>query len=131
MKRNILAYYAWEEDLWLDEFLDRFREVNAMVPTPKSLQSLQDEIKDDHEQSLIIVVNVGEGKQETEQFLKALVQTPLYSAIPLFFVGLNSEEEKQEWIKRYPNAKGIVVVEHTWDYDYEPIMRQIEAEWKQ
>ena len=131
MERNILVYYAWEEDLWLDEFLDRFREVNAMVPNPKSLQVLQDDRKDNPEQGLVIVVNVGEGRVETEQFLQALAQTTLYSEVPLFFVGLNSEEEKQEWIQRYPNAKGIVVTEHTWDYDYEPILKRIEAEWKQ
>lgn len=130
MERNSLVYYAWEEDVWLDEFLDRFRDVNAMIPNPKSLQVILEERRENPAYSVVIVVNVGEGRPETEQFLQALVQTPLYEQVPLYFVGLNSEEEKQEWLQRYAKAKGIVVVEHTWDYDYEPILKQMEAEWK-
>lgn len=128
--KNRLVYYAWEEDIWLDEFLDRFRDVNAMIPNPKSLQMLQEEISENPGSKLVIVVNVGEGKPETEDFLQALEQVPFYSQVPLYFVGLSSEEEKHEWLRRYPHAKGIVVTEHTWDYDYEPILRQIEAEWE-
>lgn len=127
--RNILVYFAWEEDIWLDEFLDRFREVNAMIPNLKSLQMLQEEQSVDAPSNLVIVVNVGEGKEETEGFLQALTQSSLYTDVPLFFVGISSDEEQAEWSKRYPRAKGIVVQEHTWDHDYEPILSLIEAEW--
>lgn len=126
MDRKILYYFAWQEDVWLDEFLDRFQEVIALVPTGKSLQ----EIEDATTSSKVVVVNVEVQPEETEQFLTALIKSSLYDEIPIFFVGLESEQKKEEWLSRYPKAKGIVVEEHTYDYNYEPILSQIEAEWE-
>lgn len=126
MERNILYYFAWQEDIWLDEFLDRFQEVIALVPTGKSLQ----EIQDTSSAKRVIVVNVEQQPEETELFLQALMKSDLYEEVPIFFVGLDSEQKKVDWVSRYPRAKGIVVEEHTYDYNYEPILSQIEAEWE-
>lgn len=126
MDRKLLYYFAWQEDIWLDEFLDRFQEVIALVPTAKSLQ----EINDAPTSRKVIVVNVEEQPDETEQFITIIFQSSQYAGIPVFFVGLNSEQKKAEWLSRYPKAKGIVVEEHTYDYNYELILNQIEAEWE-
>lgn len=126
MDQKILYYFAWQEDIWLDEFLDRFQEVIALVPTAKSLQ----EIQDAPSQNKVIVVNVEEQPDETELFLQTLFNSSLLDDVPVFFVGLDSEQKKAEWVSRYPRAKGIVVEEHTYDYNYEPILSQIEAEWE-
>lgn len=130
MARNILYYFSWQEDVWLDEFLDRFREVNALVPNSKSLQLIQEEREQNPSVGMVIVVNVEEANAETEQFLQSLEKSPLYGEVPLFFVGLKNEQEEAGWLARYPQAKGIVVAEHTYDYDYEPILSRIEAEWE-
>ncbi|WP_139491434.1 hypothetical protein [Brevibacillus dissolubilis] len=128
MSRNMLYYLAWEEDDWLDELLDYFPVINAVVPTTKTLQLMKEHCEIGEVDKAVIVINLAHEKEKNKDFLAQLAGDEELSRYPLYFVGLK-EAEKDEWQAAYPQAKIIVITGFVVEFDFEAVCKQIEAEW--
>lgn len=129
MGRQMLYYLAWQEDDWLDEILDFFPQVNAVVPTAKTLE----QIKLDHQQGeadkLLLVVNVAGEKEKSKEFLALLQKTEKLSDKPLYVVGVEPAEE-ESWQHAFPQAKVIAIKVHPFEFPYEEVLQQMKADWE-
>ncbi|GAA4716910.1 hypothetical protein GCM10023228_24240 [Brevibacillus fulvus] len=127
MAKNFLYYLAWEEDDWLDEILDRFPEINALVPTSKTFQLLQEQQRSDEVKRAVIVLNAAHQQEKCREFLQRLQADPVLSTYPLYIVGLR-ETEEQEWQQAFPQAKIIVITGFAVEFNYEQVLDQMEAD---
>ncbi|USG67086.1 hypothetical protein NDK47_07285 [Brevibacillus ruminantium] len=127
MSTAMMVYLAWEEDDWLDEVLDRFPEVRAMVPNVKTWQLLQEERHIHGLDRYVIVLNAAHEQEECRQFLRLLQESESFSRDSLYIVGLKPEEE-ESWQRDYPQAKIIVITGFAVEFDYDAVLSQMESD---
>lgn len=127
MSTAMLYYLAWQEDDWLDEVLDRFPEVNALVPTVKTLEMLAEQRKSGEVKRAVLVLNAAGEQDRTREFLQLCMADPLMSVDPLYIVGLKPEEE-EAWQEAYPNAKIIVITGFAVEFDYDAVLARMEID---
>lgn len=127
MVSAMLYYLAWQEDDWLDEVLDRFRQVNALVPTSKSFQLMQTQHDQGEVKRAVVVVNAAHEKDKSKDFLKLMQTDQRLSSEPLYIVGV-TEEEAAEWRILYPRANVIVISGYVFDFDFESVLDLMEAD---
>jgi hypothetical protein len=128
MAKQMVYYISWQEDDWLDELLDYFPAVNALVPTAKSYQAIKEQRQAGEVEQAVFVVNPAADPQETDKFLQQVTNDPQLSREPLYLVGVK-ETEADGWRERYPTAKVVVNSGYSFDFDYEAVLAQMEAEW--
>lgn len=127
MSTAMLYYLAWQEDDWLDEVLDRFPEVNALVPTVKTFELLAEARKSGEVSRAVLVLNAAHEQERTREFLQLCLADPILSAEPLYIVGLKPEEE-EAWQEAYPNAKIIVITGFAVEFDYDAVLARMEID---
>lgn len=127
MSQAMIYYLAWQEDEWLDEILDRFRQVNAWVPTAKTFQLIKEERDSQAVKRAVFILHAGHEQEKTREFLRMLQTDARLAEDPLYIVGLK-EAEAAQWQQDYPQAKIFVITGYLFDYDYEPVLQQIEAD---
>lgn len=129
MGTQMIYYLAWDEDDWLDELLDFFPQVNAVLPTAKTLE----QIRADHEQpeadKLLFVVNVAAEAKKSQEFLALLQQDDKLADKPLYLVGVDPAEEAS-WQQQYPHARVVAIKGHPFEFDYEKILQQMKSDWE-
>ncbi|MFD2370760.1 hypothetical protein ACFSO0_12565 [Brevibacillus sp. GCM10020057] len=127
MSTAMLYYLAWQEDDWLDEILDRFPEVNALVPTAKTFEQLAKARKLGEVNRAVLVLNAAHEQERTREFLQLCMADPLLSTDPLYIVGLKPEEEGA-WQEAYPSAKIIVITGFAVEFDYDAVLARMETD---
>lgn len=127
MSTAMLYYLAWQEDDWLDEVLDRFPEVNALVPTVKTFEMLAEQRKSGEVKRAVLVLNAAGERERTHEFLQLCKSDPQLSTDPLYIVGLKPEEE-EAWQEAYPNAKIIVITGFAVEFDYDAVLARMEID---
>ncbi len=119
-------YFTWQEDDWLDELIDYFTSINAIVPTAKSLQSIAAERQDDRSDRALVIVNVAHEPDKTEVFLRELAAHERFATGPLYLVGA-TEENRHKWQAVCPDARVIVITGHPFEFDYGAVFAEMEA----
>ncbi|WNC13404.1 hypothetical protein [Brevibacillus brevis] len=127
MSTAMLYYLAWQEDDWLDEVLDRFPEVNALVPTVKTFEMLAERRQSGEVTRAVLVLNAAEEQARCREFLQLVLAHPQLSRDPLYIVGLKPEEE-EAWQEAYPNAKIIVITGFAVEFDYDAVLARMEID---
>lgn len=127
MSTAMLYYLAWQEDDWLDEILDRFPEVNALVPTAKTFELLADQRKSGEIERAVLVLNAAHEQERCREFLQLCSADPQLSTDPLYIVGLKPEEE-EAWQEAYPSAKIIVITGFAVEFDYDAVLARMEID---
>ncbi|MED4583049.1 hypothetical protein [Brevibacillus choshinensis] len=127
MSTAMLYYLAWQEDDWLDEVLDRFPEVNALVPSVKTFEMLAEQRKSGEVKRAVLVLNAAGEQDRTREFLQLCMADPQMSVDPLYIVGLKAEEE-EAWQEAYPNAKIIVITGFAVEFDYDAVLARMEID---
>ncbi len=125
MSTAMMYYLAWQEDDWLDEILDRFRHVNALVPTPKTFQQIKEQRNE--LDRVVIVLNAAYEQEKCREFLQMLEDDERLSSDPLYIVGLKPEEE-ENWQKAHPHARIIVITGFAVEFDYDSVLALMEAD---
>jgi len=125
MSTVMIYYLAWQEDDWLDELLDRFPQVNALVPTAKTFAQLQEQRA--HLDRVVLVLNAAQEQEKCQEFLEWLERDERLSADPVYIVGLKPDEE-QEWQNRFPRARIIVITGFAVEFDYESVLDRMEED---
>ncbi|WP_134685979.1 hypothetical protein [Brevibacillus migulae] len=129
MTVQMIYYLAWQEDDWLDEILDFFPQVNAVVPTAKVLEQIKARHEQGEADKLLFVVNVADEQEKSKEFLQSLQKDEKLSKMPLYLVGVDAAEE-ESWKQAFPQANVIVIRVHPFEFDYEAVFRQMKSEWE-
>lgn len=127
MSTAMMYYLAWHEDDWLDEILDRFPEVNALVPTVKTFEMLAQQRESGEVKRAVLVLNAAQEQERCREFLRHCMAHPQLSVDPLYIVGLKPEE-KEAWQETYPNAKIIVITGFAVEFDYDAVLARMEID---
>lgn len=127
MSTAMLYYLAWQEDDWLDEVLDRFPEVNALVPTVKTFEILAEQRESGEVKHAVLVLNAAQEQERCREFLQLCKAHAQMSRDPLYIVGLKPEEE-EAWQEAYPNAKIIVITGFAVEFDYDAVLARMEID---
>jgi hypothetical protein len=127
MAATMIYYLAWQEDEWLDEILDRFPQVNALVPTTRTLELLKTHRDLGEVERAVIVVNAGDEREKCKEFLRLLQTDERLAADPLYIVGLR-EAEAERWRAAFPQANIIVITGFAVEFDYESVLKRMEAD---
>lgn len=127
MSTAMMYYLAWHEDDWLDEVLDRFPEVNAVVPTVKTFEMLSEQRKSGEVKRAVLVLNAAQEQDRCREFLRLCMADPNISADPLYIVGLKPTEE-EAWQEAYPHAKIIVITGFAVEFDYDAVLARMEID---
>lgn len=127
MSTAMMYYLAWHEDDWLDEVLDRFPEVNAIVPTAKTFEMLAEQRTSGGVTRAVLVLNAAEEQARCREFLRLCLEHPQVSSDPLYIVGLKPEEE-EAWQEAYPHAKIIVITGFAVEFDYDAVLARMESD---
>ena len=127
MSTAMMYYLAWHEDDWLDEILDRFPEVNAIVPTAKTFAMLAEQRKSGEVTRAVLVLNAAQEQERCHAFLQMCMADEQLSRDPLYIVGLKPEEE-QAWQDAYPHAKIIVITGFAVEFDYDAVLNRMEID---
>lgn len=127
MSTAMLVYLAGEEDDWLDEILDRFQEVRAMVPGAKTFRLLQEERQALGLERMVLVVNAAYEQEECRQFLRLVQEDEQFASDPLYLVGLK-EGEQDSWKQAYPQAKMVVMTGFAVEFDYDAVLSQMASD---
>lgn len=127
MAQAMIYYLAWQEDDWLDELLDFFPAVNAVVPTRKTLDLMREQRAEGLADKRLVVLNPSGEEEKSREFLQALTADLDWQAVPLYIVGL-TEEQAPAWQEAYPQAKVIVITGFAVEFDYTGVMRQMQAD---
>ncbi|EMT52040.1 hypothetical protein I532_14393 [Brevibacillus borstelensis AK1] len=128
MSTAMMVYLAWQEDDWLDEILDRFSEVRAMVPNAKTFRLLKEE-KDSQQidRYVVIVLNAAYEQEECRQFLQQWEADGRSAHDSLYIVGLKPDEQ-ESWQRAYPQANIIVITGFAVEFDYDSVLSQMESD---
>jgi len=126
--QNMLYYLAWEEDDWLDEILDYFRSVNAVVPTAKTLQFMKEQRAEGVARNAVVVLNAAHEPEKSMEFLHLLQNDDEWKNVPLYIVGLE-EHQEAEWQAAFPRANIVVIRGSKYEFDYEAVLKEMNAEW--
>ncbi len=129
MATQMLYYLAWQEDDWLDEILDFFPQVNAVVPTAKTLEQIKLQHDQGERDKLLLVLNVAGETEKSKEFLSLLQKEEKLSDKPLYLVGVEPSEE-ESWQQAVPQAKVIAIKVHPFEFPYEEVLRQMKADWE-
>ncbi|MGE5700940.1 MAG: hypothetical protein ACM32O_00250 [Clostridia bacterium] len=121
----MIYYLTWQEDDWLDEIIDRFPGVNAMVPNTKTLQMILEARTSNEINRSVIVVNVAFEPEQIESFLLKLSADSVLGKEPLFLVGA-SPAESAAWQAKYPQADVIAIDCHPFEFDYDSVLDRME-----
>jgi hypothetical protein len=127
MSTAMLYYLAWHEDDWLDEVLDRFPEVNAIVPSVKTFELLAKQRESQEVERAVLVLNAAAEQERCREFLRLSQEHPMLSKDPLYIVGLKPDEEKA-WQEAYPHAKIIVITGFAVEFDYDAVLARMEID---
>jgi len=127
MFTGLIYYLAWEEDDWLDELLDRFPELNALVPSAKTFQMMQEMRRTGEVERCVIVLNAAVEQEKCHQFLRLLAKDEQLSRDPLYIVGLKPEEQAA-WQEAYPHANIIVITGFAVEFDYDAVLTRMAAD---
>lgn len=127
MAATMIYYLAWQEDDWLDEILDYFPQLNALVPTSRTLELLKAHRDIGEVERAVIVINAGDEQEKSREFIQLLQADDRLAADPLYIVGLR-EAEAEQWQKDFPQAKIIVITGFAVEFDYDAVFRQMEAD---
>lgn len=127
MASKMLYYLAAEEDHWLDELLDYFPIMNAMVPTKKTLQLIEEQIEAGEITQSVLVINVTGLEDRLPTLLEECQSLEHVEKQPLYLVGIKEGEEEQ-WRSNYPQAKVIVITGFLVEFDFESVCREMEAD---
>jgi hypothetical protein len=127
MIHPMIYYLAWQEDDWLDEILDYFPQVNAMVPSAKTLEQIRGQREQGEVDRPLFVVNVAGEEEKSREFLRLLQSEEVFADDPVYLVGMD-EGAAATWRNAFPQAKVIVITGHPFEFDYESVFRQMEAE---
>ncbi|TGV05514.1 hypothetical protein EN829_054540 [Mesorhizobium sp. M00.F.Ca.ET.186.01.1.1] len=127
MSTAMLYYLAWHEDDWLDEVLDRFPEVNAMVPTAKTFELIVGQRESKEVERAVLVLNAAQEQDRCREFLRLCQEHPELSKDPLYLVGLKPDEE-EAWKEAYPYAKIIVITGFAVEFDYDAVLARMEID---
>jgi hypothetical protein len=125
MSTAMMYYLAWQEDDWLDEILDRFPHVNALVPTAKTFAQLKEQRT--QWDRIVVVLNAANEQEKCREFLNLLESDERLSADPLYIVGLKPDEE-QDWQNAYPRANIIVITGFAVEFDYDAVLTRMEED---
>ncbi len=129
MTKQMVYYLAWQEDEWLDEFLDRFPNVNALVPTVKSLEQIKAQRAGEGDRILLVINPSGE-PQLTRELLRKLSEDEALSREPLYLVGVRPDEAA-EWQAASPHARVVVMDKPSYEFDFDNVLDRMEAEWEE
>ena len=127
MSTAMMYYLAWHEDDWLDEVLDRFPEVNALVPTVKTFEMLAEQRQSGEVTRAVLVLNAAQEQERCRAFLQLCLEHEQLSSDPLYIVGLKPEEE-EAWREAYPTAKIIVITGFAVEFDYDAVLARMESD---
>ncbi|QOS99061.1 hypothetical protein JNUCC42_22210 [Brevibacterium sp. JNUCC-42] len=127
MASKMLYYLAAEEDHWLDELLDYFPIMNAMVPTKKTLQVIEEQIEAGEITQSVLVINVTGLEDRLPTLLEECQSLKHVQKQPLYLVGIKEGEEEQ-WRSNFPQAKVIVITGFLVEFDFESVCREMEAD---
>ncbi|AIG28242.1 hypothetical protein EGH10_02405 [Brevibacillus laterosporus] len=127
MASKMLYYLAAEEDHWLDELLDYFPIMNATVPTKKSLQMIEEQLKAGEITQSVLVINVSGLEDRLSTLLEECQELEHVQKQPLYLVGIKEGEEEQ-WRNNYPQAKIVAITGFLVEFDFEAVCREIEAD---
>jgi hypothetical protein len=128
MALDMVYYLAFEEDDWLDEILDYFREVNSVVPSTKTLQLMREQRANGVVENVLLVINVAHEKERSKDFLLHLQADDIWTNIPLYLVGVDEDEEAQ-WRTICPRAKVVVIRGSKYEFDYEAVLKDMKEKW--
>lgn len=120
----MIYYLTWQEDDWLDEIIDRFPGVNAMVPNGKTLQLIRQAKTEGEISRMVIVVNVAHEPSQTETFLQTMTADAEFADKPLFLVGV-SPAKQSEWQIKYPDADVVAIDCHPFEFDYDAVLSRM------
>ncbi|PPA92866.1 hypothetical protein [Brevibacillus laterosporus] len=127
MASKMLYYLAAEEDHWLDELLDYFPVMNATVPTKKTLQMIEEQMKAGEITQSVLVINVTGLEERLPTLLEEYRNLDYVQKQPLYLVGIKEGDEEQ-WRNNYPQAKIIVITGFLVEFDFEAVCREMEAD---
>ncbi|MFB0831161.1 hypothetical protein [Brevibacillus laterosporus] len=127
MASKMLYYLAAEEDHWLDELLDYFPIMNATVPTKKSLQMIEEQLKAGEITQSVLVINVSGLEDRLSTLLEECQELEHVQKQPLYLVGIKEGEEEQ-WRNNYPQAKIVAITGFLVEFDFEAVCREMEAD---
>jgi hypothetical protein len=127
MSTAMMYYLAWQEDDWLDEMLDRFPEVNALVPTAKTFATLSEQRRTGEVERAVLVLNAAHEQEKCHAFLRMCMEDERLSTDPLYIVGLRPEEE-QVWQEAYPRANIVVITGFAVEFDYDAVLDRMEID---
>jgi hypothetical protein len=127
MSTAMIYYLAWQEDDWLDEILDRFPQVHALVPNAKTFQLMQEQRDTGEVERGVIVLNAAHEQKTCREFLQRIETDQRLAADPLYIVGLKPEEE-EEWKAAYPQANIVVITGFAVEFDYDSVLDQMAAD---
>ncbi|ERM17196.1 hypothetical protein [Brevibacillus laterosporus] len=127
MASKMLYYLAAEEDHWLDELLDYFPIMNATVPTKKSLQMIEEQLKAGEITQSVLVINVSGLEDRLPTLLEEYQELEHVQKQPLYLVGIKEGEEEQ-WRNNYPQAKIVAITGFLVEFDFEAVCREMEAD---
>ncbi|MBO8165225.1 MAG: hypothetical protein H0Z34_16195 [Brevibacillus sp.] len=129
MKRIMVHYFAWQEDEWLDELLDYFTDVHALIPSPQTLAIVKEQRREEGIDKGIIVVNPAGGEEQSKAFLDLLTADEALKRDPLYIVGI-SEQERAAWQEAYPRAKVVAITGFAVEFDYSAVLARMESDWE-
>ncbi|WP_232699558.1 hypothetical protein [Brevibacillus daliensis] len=127
MMNNMIFYLAWEEEHWLDELLDYFPQLIAMVPTVSTLERIETELQEGQIDRTVLVINVENQPDTIEIILQAIASSTQLQSIPIYLVGV-TEENQEKWQSICPQAKMIVIKGFLVEFNFEQVCRQIESD---
>ncbi|UFJ39371.1 hypothetical protein LOK74_14980 [Brevibacillus humidisoli] len=130
MERLMVYYFAWQEDEWLDEILDYFSEVNALVPTQQTLELVKEQRREEGIGKSLIIVNTAGEPEKSGRFLDLLTQDDTLADAPLYIVGV-SEREAADWQQAYPRAKVVAITGFAVEFDYTRVLAGMESAWEE
>lgn len=126
----MVHYFAWQEDEWLDELLDFFTDVHALVPTSETLALVKEQRRQEGIDRGIIVVNPTGEPEASQAFLDLLTTDEALRHDPLYIVGV-AEQEAARWQKAYPTAKVVAITGFAVEFDYARVLAQMKADWEE
>lgn len=130
MERLIVFYFTWQEDQWLDELLDHFPAVIAMLPTAQSLRLAKEQLREEEAKKALLIVHPAGETEQTRDFLDRLACDETFAEHPLYIVGV-AEAEQAAWQAACPAAEVVAVGEADVAFDYTEVLARMAAAGEQ
>ena len=127
MERPIVFYFAWQEDQWLDELLDYFADVIALLPAPQSLAVAKTERLAEAGKTALLIVNPQGEPEKSRRFLDLLTVDETLAGDALYIVGV-PEAEAAAWQAAYPAAEVVAMREPAFAFDFAQVLARMAGE---